>query len=151
MAGEGGSAISGGAPVSAIPNATFISASPAVSTYVKIAGPKAEAARFWVTTPAGAGNDPVIEVALVVTDGGVVTVLGRFRATCTATAKRTGSDGASGDYVCNVAFDEGGSSRLDLLAFASDLSGKSAEWKVGVVDLDSQASAKVYWSTSEKV
>lgn len=133
---------------------TFTAASSDVSNYKRVGGAGDQVARFFVTgnvASGSGGGSPVIEAALVDVDGGVTVVLGRFRATCTLTAKRVGSDGTSGDYVCDVTFDEGSTSKLDLLGGFRSSQTKQAEWYVGVTDLSDQTSVVVYWVVSDEV
>lgn len=136
--------------MTAVASNTFSAASSDVSTYVDVCGAGQEAARFGVSVPGGSGS-PTLEVALVDVDGGTTKVLGRFQATCTVTTKREGSGGSSGNYVCDVAFAEGGTSKLDLLGHAEAQGGSTALWKVGVVALDGEASAFVWWGVSVEV
>lgn len=132
---------------------TFSSASSDVSTYKEVAGASQNAARFGVNVPGNSGN-PTLELALVDVDGGTTRVLARYTATATvATTRRTGSDGASGDYCCDLAFSsaEGGGSRFDLLGHSELSAGKSAVWKVGITALAGQASALVWWQVDDEI
>jgi len=67
-------------------------------------------------------------------------------------ARRDGAAGTSGDYICDVAFDEGSTSKFDLLGHTGvDNAGKSARWYVGVTDLGTHTSVDVGWTVDDEV
>lgn len=85
----------------------------------------------------GAAGSAVINANLRSPDG---TTIWSDTATATITARRTGADGASGEYVCSVVFAQSGNEYLDLNGYIPPTASKAGltdgtEWWIGVLTL----------------
>lgn len=126
---------------------TFSSASSDIANYQPLDIPHDDpsfargsgAVRVFAQSNSSSGS-ATLEMALV--RAGVV--VGRFTATVTPTTRRTAADNSSGDYICDVVFQETSNSKFDLLGarrksglMDPGLSGddSGAAWMVGVTAL----------------
>lgn len=98
----------------------------------------------------GASGTAALQVALRHND---TTLIWSDGGTATATARRVGNDGASGNYQCSVVFNQSGNEYVDLAGFLPAKSSTSAltvndanalEWLVGVTSLTTITSITVY-------
>lgn len=135
--------------------ATFTATSVSTATYTAVNPASSErpsgkqALRLMANADASSGS-ATAELALVRYVAGSATVIARHPATCTVTARRAGTDGASGDYICDVSWAESSTSTIDLLgSYGYDGLADHAEWMIGVTGLTTVASLDLYWETTE--
>lgn len=103
-------------------------------------------------TAQAAASDAVAAVIAIALVHSVLGVIGYFQATATPTARRTSLDGTAGGYVCDVSFDEGGKSFLDLMGAINDIpGGGSVNWYIGVPSLGDTTSLSVQASFNTRV
>lgn len=91
------------------------------------------------------------------------TVIGYERATATVGTVRSGSDGASGNYLAEVVFDSSGTDKADLLGQGAngsfpakfgtslDASDPADRWFIGVTAFGTISDVTLYYDVSQKV
>lgn len=99
--------------------------------------------RFFATSADSSGS-ATIEMALY--DDDLRLVIARFTGTSTITARRVGSDGASGDYICDVIWSETGNGKFDLLG-----AGPSAQWRFGLGVFTTANDMTFYWTETQVI
>lgn len=116
--------------------------------------PRDEAGRAFVTADNASGT-ATLELALVDTLGASRTAIARFTGTATATARRTGNDGSSGSYVCDVSWAESSNSKFDLLGDGGVEVGANKtryRWMLGVTAFGgSVTEVEVFVASSEEL
>lgn len=129
--------------------ATFTSASSDLANYTEVASgnlgrPGSEQVIRFFAQSADSSGSATLELALKNNTTGVA--VARFTGTATITARRAAAAGDAGAYLCDVVWDESGSSKFDLMGAVPDTT-----WLLGLTAFTTADDLTVSWTTSQVI